>query len=53
MIGENTKRAKLIADPDEAKIVYSYVLSDFEGKIATMVLKKKEKTPETEIRSKL
>ncbi|MDP8023254.1 MAG: hypothetical protein ACP5LF_02895 [Nitrososphaeria archaeon] len=53
LIGENTRRAKLIADPDEAKIVYSYILSDFEGKIATMVLKKKEKSSETEIRSKL
>ena len=53
LIGENTRRAKLIADPDEAKIVYSYILSDFEGKIATMVLKKKEKASETEIRSKL
>ncbi len=53
LIGENTRRAKLIADPDEAKIIYSYILSDFEGKIATMVLKKKEKSSETEIRPKL
>jgi hypothetical protein len=53
LIGDNTRRAKLIADPDEAKIVYSYILSDFEGKLATMVLKKKEKASETEIKTKL
>ncbi len=53
LIGENTKRSKLIADPDEAKILYSFILSDFEGKVASMVLKKKEKVSETEIRSKL
>ena len=50
---DQVKRVKIITDPNEALIAYSYVLGDFEGKLASLILKKKEKMSELEARQKI
>ncbi|MGC9208882.1 MAG: hypothetical protein ACP5GH_03395 [Nitrososphaeria archaeon] len=53
MTGEPSRRAKVMADKEEAKLSYAYILGDFEGKLASMILKKKEKAAVQEARPKL
>jgi len=41
MSDRQNRRIKLIADPDEAKLLNAYILADFEGKVASLYVRKK------------
>ncbi|MGC8557754.1 MAG: hypothetical protein ACP5NC_02025 [Nitrososphaeria archaeon] len=41
MSGSHYRRLKIIAEPDEAKLLNTYVLADFEGKVANTYIRKK------------
>jgi len=41
MSSSHYRRLKTIADPDEAKLLNTYVLADFEGKVANTYIRKK------------
>ncbi len=53
MTDEQSRRARVMADKEEAKLSYAYIVGDFEGKLASMILKKKEKAAVQEARPKL
>lgn len=43
MSDRQSRRLKVIADPDEAKLLNTYMLADFEGKVASIYVRKKGK----------